>query len=285
MLKTKQCKHGKFTFYDNDRYIGRQLDVLGYYSENEVQTLLGLVTSNSIVVDVGANIGAITVPLARKAAMVYAFEVQPEIDAILRRNAKLNRLGRKIVGCNRAVGAKDGWVEVPRYDMDAPDMNTGAIPVVEVPSRPWPPAFPADAIIVEMAPLDDLIFVLDWIDLIKIDVEGMEGDVIRGAKRIIEECQPILYVENNVESSPEDSVRLIRQIMDLGYEAYWHLPILERLVDGSREILTLSSNMLCVPPSRPVAIGGPDFWPINSPNDNWQHRTKYAEAIARCGNP
>ena len=79
MLKTKQCKHGKFTYYDNDRYIGRQLDVLGYYSENEVQTLLGFVTPDSVVIDVGANIGAITVPLAKKAKRTYAFEPQPII--------------------------------------------------------------------------------------------------------------------------------------------------------------------------------------------------------------
>ena len=33
--------------------------------------------------------------------------------------------------------------------------------------------------------------------LLKIDVEGMEESILRGSTRIIQTCQPILYVENN----------------------------------------------------------------------------------------
>ena len=39
--------------------------------------------------------------------------------------------------------------------------------------------------------------------LLKIDVEGMEESILRGSTRIIQTCQPILYVENNcIRDSP-----------------------------------------------------------------------------------
>lgn len=273
-LKTKQCKHGKFTYYDNDRYIGKQLDVLGYYSENEVQTLLGLVTPGSVVIDVGANIGAITVPLAKKAKKVYAYEPQPAIYDLLCANVMQNKL-TNVDARKAAVGGRVGRAEVPQCDLGKPDMNTGAVRAVRIPKGV---SVPESAIVVPIYKLDPAF----WypVDLIKIDVEGMEGEVIAGATRIIGQYRPFLYVENNMT----DSAALIRQIMDLGYELYWHLPVLECLTNATHRTLTLSSNMLCVPPSRPVTIGGPDFWPINSPEDNWHTIPAYAEAIARCGN-
>ena len=67
--------------------------------------------------------------------------------------------------------------------------------------------------------LDDLR--LDRLDLIKIDVDGMEQAVLRGGMETIRPLRPKLYVEND---RVEASAALIRLIRDLGYRLWWHLP-------------------------------------------------------------
>ena len=85
--------------------------------------------------------------------------------------------------------------------------------------------------------------------LIKLDVEGMESEALRGAAATIARCRPILYVENDREAR---SAELISLIQSFGYRLYWHLPPLYRgnnyradpeNIFGN----TISVNMLCLP--------------------------------------
>ena len=265
-LKTKQCKHGTFTFFDNDRYIGKQLDVLGYYSEGEVQLLLSLTTPGMTVVDVGANIGAITVPWARKAKQVWAFEPQGEIFNVLVKNLVMNGL-YNVRAHPWGLNSLKRRMGVGPYDMEMNDANTGAVPLRGF----WM----NENEMVWTYPLDDIV--KERVDIIKIDVEGMELEVLKGAARTIQRDWPILYLENN-ERSPE----LIQYILDLGYGMAWHLPVLECLVnkDAGTRTLTLSSNMICVPPGIQVSISGEDFLPIASAVDSdWQKHPNYAQWI------
>ncbi len=100
-LKTKPCRHGVMTFPVNDYYIGGALDQVGVYGPVEVEKLLSLIDGDSVVIEVGAHIGAITVPLGKKAARVYAFEPQPEIFDCLLENIEQNHLHNKVF-CERA---------------------------------------------------------------------------------------------------------------------------------------------------------------------------------------
>ena len=65
--------------------------------------------------------------------------------------------------------------------------------------------------------------VLDYpsLRMIKIDVEGMEIEVLRGAERIIEKHKPSLYVENDRTQLSE---ALISLLFKLGYRLWWHMP-------------------------------------------------------------
>ncbi len=106
--------------------------------------------------------------------------------------------------------------------------------------------------------------------LIKVDVEGMEGDVIGGAEATIRRLRPALYVENDRH---EKSAALIEQLLGLGYRLYWHLPPLfnpdnyfgvsENLFPG-----IVSANMLGIHNSFSQNISG--LREIRSPSDTWQ---------------
>lgn len=232
MRKTIPYRHGKVTYLDNDLYIGRALSLYGEREEKEVEFVLSLVGPDDVVVDVGANIGLITVPLAQKAAHVHSFEPQPRMHELLLENVEQNDLNNVSVH-QLALGAVFGKAGLPSIDYDKPD-NFGGVPLV-----------PGSDI--KVATLDS--FNLDACNLIKIDVEGMEADVLAGAKETIKRHHPLLYVEND---RLDRSVALITLISNLGYEMYWHAPYLYNPdnFNGITENIfpnTVAVNMLCVP--------------------------------------
>src|SRR5260370_34852291 len=57
--------------------------------------------------------------------------------------------------------------------------------------------------------------------MLKADVEGMEVDVLAGARQTIKKFRPVLYVENDREAHSEELITLIEE---LGYSMWWHLP-------------------------------------------------------------
>ena len=72
-------RHGQFLILDQDTWVGRALDRYGEWCEHEVQLFRALLRPGDTVVDVGANIGAFSVPLARfvgPTGRVIAFEAQ-----------------------------------------------------------------------------------------------------------------------------------------------------------------------------------------------------------------
>jgi FkbM family methyltransferase len=253
-LKTKECRHGTFTYYDNDVFIGGALDRCGEYSEGEVQKLLSLIDGTSIVVEVGANIGAITVPLARRAKWVHAFEPQPEIYKLLVRNIEQNSHQHNVYCLDYAVGRKAGFAPITVIDYDKDGINTGAATLGAY----------DDNGAVQVRTLDSYCAEFDALDLIKIDVEGMEAAVIDGARKTINRLQPLLYVENDRE---RNSNQLIRVIMELGYRLYWHFPLTfnPQPMNGDKIV---SVNMLCVPKDKIIDMN--ELTPIADPNANWR---------------
>ena len=84
-IGTKDCRHGKLSYLINDAYIGRSLDVYGEYSEGELELFRQFLRPGDVAADIGANIGALTVGMARLVApggAVVAFEPQRTIFEI-----------------------------------------------------------------------------------------------------------------------------------------------------------------------------------------------------------
>ena len=80
-IKTVVTRYGEFAYYADDSHIGASLALYGEYSELELALLRQVIKPGWTVVDVGANIGTLTVPLAEMVGdegRVYAIEAQPE---------------------------------------------------------------------------------------------------------------------------------------------------------------------------------------------------------------
>ena len=80
-LTLKYCRYGWMLYSVKRIYVGKCLDLYGQYSEGEVKLMRTFLREGDTAIDVGANIGALTVPMSQmvgKNGRVYAIEADPE---------------------------------------------------------------------------------------------------------------------------------------------------------------------------------------------------------------
>lgn len=208
-----KARHGYVLYNRNDTVIGRSIETYGEYFESEVRVFRRFVEAGDVALDVGANIGTHTLALARLAGpqgFVYAFEPQRLVFQTLCANIALNSLTN--VHCvNAAVGEEAGTLRMSDADPKQPN-NFGGAQVALLGSG-------QQGVPVTRVVLDDFLDV-DRLKLVKIDVEGMESEVLRGAHRTLARFKPLLYVENAfADKSPE----LVAVLREMGYRSYWHI--------------------------------------------------------------
>ena len=188
--------------YDWFRLSGMSIDY------GEIQQVLALLAERprGVALDVGASFGSWSLALAPHATTVFAFEPQSAVYDLLKRTIALNGT-TNIEPLHRAVGEKPGLATILRPDLDAPDNFGGSVSLCDTPLGPTEE--------VRVVTLDQIFADQGDVSFIKIDVEGYEPHVLRGAARTIARCRPILAVERIHKNT--DSPALEKQIIALGY--------------------------------------------------------------------
>jgi len=214
-------RHGPMLINRNDVYMGQALMLYGECCEIELQFLLALARLPGLAIEVGANMGIHTIPMAQQLARqdrtLFAFEPQPVIFQQLCANLALNGL-MNVRALPYACGSENGPLvfEVPDYCKTG---NFGGTAMSGL-SSPAAAQESSRREIVQCVRLDAIVSD-GAIGLLKIDVEGFELEVLKGSEGIFARCNPLLYVENDrVDKSPE----LIQWIFDRGYRLWWHIP-------------------------------------------------------------
>jgi FkbM family methyltransferase len=257
-VRLVRARHGLVLYPAQDRVIGRSIEVYGEYYESEVDVFRQILRPGDVAVDVGAFIGTHSLVMARLVGArgrVVSLEAQGVVFRLLSGNLALNGLDW-VCAIHAAAGARNGVISVPAQDYSRPG-NFGGLEL----GRPGGSGVP-------LAPLD-AIEACAGARLIKIDVEGMEADVLAGAASLLRRDRPVLYVEND---RPHRSPALIDRLRELGYRLFWHIaPFFNPnnfAGDGTRFIDVgychdgrgvflngFATNMLCVPQedSRPIS--------------------------------
>lgn len=237
-LEWRQTRHGPLLYFAQDAYIGASLREYGEFSELEFDMLRQLLRPGDVVVEAGANIGALTIPIARAVGptgAVYAIEAQRRVFQVLCANVALSGLPHvRTLHAAVTVGAVP--LLVPELDYAAPN-NFGGISLAT--SGAGEPVQPLA--------IDDLD--LPACRLIKVDVEGMELEVLKSARATIARCRPLLYVENDRRDKSPPLLELIRSY---GYRMWWHAPPLYNPANFAANSVNLmpsivSLNMVCAP--------------------------------------
>jgi FkbM family methyltransferase len=253
-MKLIKARPGPMMVLTNDFYVGHAIEVYGEYCPAEWAALRQLVRPGMNVIEVGANMGSHSVDLARACApgIFYAFEPQPRLFQIMAGNLALNEIGNALVypdGCGEA----EGEAVLPWIDYDKERANFGALSLAES----------GDGLRVRIRTIDSLG--LEQCGLIKIDVEGFEPRVLRGAAETIRRCRPGLYVENDRGANQQEVIDLIA---GHDYRLFWHTPYLFSPNNFRGETTNiyghvLSVNMIGLPREKNIAVDLPEVDPAN----------------------
>ncbi|WP_205962428.1 FkbM family methyltransferase [Paraburkholderia phosphatilytica] len=244
-------RHGTMLANRHDEYVGQALIQYGEYAELETQLLLQCANRPGTVVEVGANIGSQTVPLAKAAkaagADVVAFEPQPFLFQNLCANLALNAVDN-VTAWPFACAAQEGtvWFQHPNYQRTG---NFGAVSVHEQALE--------NGVQVPCVRLDDRVRERT-VQLLKVDVEGFELQVLQGAREVLANHRPLLYVENDRVAN---SAALIQHLWGQGYRLWWHItPLFNpqnfRGNAENRYSNLCSVNMLGVPKESSLVLKG-----------------------------
>ncbi|MFH8087017.1 MAG: FkbM family methyltransferase [Candidatus Aenigmatarchaeota archaeon] len=132
--------------------------------------------------DIGAHLGRYSIIASKNFKKIYAFEPHPENFKMLRKNIKINRI-KNVVPIKIALSNKNGKVFLSDLCMD-----TGHVKIVK-----------KGKIIAFVSTLNRIMRKMKIspkdVDLVKIDVEGEEENIIKGATTLLKKGNPILIIE------------------------------------------------------------------------------------------
>ncbi len=163
----------------------------------------GSIEKGSVVIDIGANIGAFSLLAARAGARkVYAFEPNPEVYACLEKNVRENGLDDVVIPCRKAVAGRSG--------------ERVLIPVESSPANKTQQKEDGRCEPVETISVDDVMrqHDMECVDLLKMDCEGAEYDIIPSLTD--SSCAKIKSIR--MEYHEGDIASLLAEVVEKGFK-------------------------------------------------------------------
>lgn len=192
--------------------IGRYINLFGGYEREELDILFDFLApldvefKNSLALDIGANIGNHAMYFSDHFQRVIAFEPNDDVFYLLKFNADQ---------CENVTAEKIGLGdESGNFILREVSGNMMASWIEKVPVETDRKTYS-----IKVERLDDKD--LDNVKFIKIDVEGFEINVLKGAARTIEDQKPIILFEQHAKDFLNDSSPSIQFLEDLDYEICW----------------------------------------------------------------
>ncbi|MGZ6344117.1 MAG: FkbM family methyltransferase [Candidatus Limnocylindrales bacterium] len=212
---------------DYREILGLSAIIEGGFEDEECRVMVRLAAKGTTAIDVGANVGIHTVPLARSVNPGRVMAIEPHEPNVRRLRTNLEANGLTNVDVYpMAAGPEDGTVMLHLAD-DAAYASIAEVPEGRGLDR---------EVAVPQVRLDTL-----WegagrpsVSLLKIDVEGAEEAVLRGAGRLLSAQAPAIVVEaNDAEHMRSLSSQLerhgYRQAPVAGFQPWNHLFLPARL--------------------------------------------------------
>tara|TARA_R110002020_G_scaffold160008_3_gene344328 strand:- start:12497 stop:13267 length:771 start_codon:yes stop_codon:yes gene_type:complete len=231
----KDTPHGYILYNRHDEYVGKSIEKYADYQAEETKLFNNYVSKGDTVLDIGANIGTHTLWFANKVGKqgkVIAFEPQRLVFQTLCANMAINSIQN--TDCkNLGVGSSQMLIDVPVLDPEVPT-NFGGLSI----------RGHMQGEKVAVCKIDDIG--LTRCDFIKIDVEGMEPDVLMGGLNTIAKLRPFMYIEIDRQ---ENNPVILEILEELQYSVTSHNPPLYSEDYEGENIFgnIVSINAMCIP--------------------------------------
>ena len=223
------------------------------FTPQKLGYLKKIIKENSVVLDIGAHTGNMSVAYSLFARKVISFEPNPSTFDVLNQNSKLNR---NIIPYNFGCSTEDGKMEF--HYSDEGFNNGGLASTLDNGIGVTGHKVPIEVYCVNVNNLlkdlhsDDY----DNISFIKIDCEGHDKEILPTLKGIIEKNKPIIQTEIYDGLTDREKIELIEVIDSLGYDCY-NLTEANDNIDDLGEKITKDSvsdlslltghNLICFP--------------------------------------
>lgn len=203
----------------SDHVIGLNI-VRGRYEEEAVRFVGSVLKPGDTAIDAGAHVGFFAMQMAAMvgpSGRVYAFEPLASNAELLERSIAENRFADRVVFQRAAVGGASGTATLT---FPAETLNSGGAYLL----RDGTPALLGNQKqAVPVVALDDLAMTRP-VRLIKMDVEGAEPQVVRGAARLLREDRPAILSELHPtqldRASGTTADRFLADMQVMGYRAH-----------------------------------------------------------------
>ena len=200
----------RMAVYAND-WVGININLYGIYEGHDLSVIFEFLAplhtdfNTGLALDVGANVGNHAIFFDKYFRRVIAFEPNPSTYDLLKFNS---RYSKSVTAIDFGLGDVSG-----EFDLWEDAENFGG-------SKIKKDAY-SESVKVNVKRLDGCEFDLGGLELIKIDVEGFEANVLRGAKDAIKRYQPIILFEQNETEFNSGEPETIGLMREMGYSFCW----------------------------------------------------------------
>ncbi len=191
-------------------------------SQGMVDFFKKFIKKGDLVIDIGANVGDTTVPMALaagKSGVTLGFDPNPYVYKILEKNASLNKEKQNIVPLLYAISEKEE--EFYYISSEASFANGGISPTINSIHGKF--VYPDKIKGVNLLAFLEKNYPdnLEKFSFIKIDTEGYDKEIIKSIPELIQKYKPTIVAESFGKSAPEDKIELYNVIANHGYEVFY----------------------------------------------------------------
>jgi FkbM family methyltransferase len=214
MIKEIKTKDHAFLVLEKDTFITECLEQYGHWEKLTMDVCRSHLKKDSAVIEIGAHIGSHTVLLSELCSegRIYSFEMQKLIFQLLNANILLNTC-KNVYTYMEAVSNENKVDIIGEVNYEAMEKFNSGLASLDKFKEAYP-SYPINII-----SLDTKFAEIKKLDLIKIDAEGHEVSILKGAKEIIKKFKPMILTEFDYGNKQEIIDTLFDyKIEDLTYQ-------------------------------------------------------------------
>lgn len=167
------------------------------YELNNINFINNNIKPGMVAIDVGAHLGLISIIIGKRVSPngnVFSFEPTPSTFRLLKRTIEINKMSGTVKPLNKAISERTGKDFFYVTDIEASNSNSLSNNKRTIGTE--------TKIEVQLTSIDDFAkeYNLNKIDLIKIDAEGTEYSVLKGATEVIDKSKPKIILALHPDS-------------------------------------------------------------------------------------